>query len=358
MSLDANSVAETLSFMRNRLARVVPDAELQLKAELVYEIIRKKRERGALILGHNYMEPALFHTVPDMVGDSLALSRQAAKTDRDPIIFCGVRFMAETAKIVNPKKTVLLPSRREAGCSLASSITAQDVRDLKQKFPGVPVVTYINSYADVKAETDICCTSGNAVKVVNSLKEKQIIFIPDEFLAKNVARETGKSLIVASKDAHGDLKISEMQEGLNESSAGMIAWSGRCEVHEKFQPSDVLRAREQFDDLEVLAHPECAPEVVELSDFADSTTRMVDYVKQSKARRFLILTECSMGDNIIAENPDKEIVRLCSIRCPHMNQITLEDTLYALEHNQQQIEVDEEIRRKALNAVERMLAIG
>lgn len=334
--------------MAQKLEGIVPEIELKYKAELAYEINKIKKERGAIILGHNYMEPALFHSVPDVVGDSLELSRKAAETDADPIVFCGVRFMAETAKILNPSKTVLLPAKI-AGCSLAESITAEDVRKLREQFPGVPVVTYINTYADVKAETDICCTSGNAHKVVESLDSDTIIFLPDEYLAANVARETGKKIIYPTKDMPTNPK-----PGLDYQ---MIGWHGRCEVHDQFTVQDIKNVREQFPGVLVLAHPECSPEVVEASDFSSSTSRMVDYVRDMDADRYLLLTECSMADNIAAENPEKEMVGMCSIRCPHMNEITLEDTLNALQNNEQVIEVPEDIRLRALRSVERMLEI-
>jgi quinolinate synthase len=354
MAIDEPTVAATLEKMREKLHDVVPDFELKLKAELVYEINRLKKERGAIILGHNYMEPALFHTVPDHVGDSLGLSRLAATTDCDPIIFCGVRFMAETAKILNPSKTVLLPAK-EAGCSLASSISAEDVRALREKYPGIPIIAYINTYADVKAEIDVCCTSGNAKQVVESFKEDTIIFLPDEYLAKNVAQETGKQVLVAGRDDSGGVTVTP---AIEPPSGSMIAWHGKCEVHEKFTVEDVENVRKQFPDVEVIAHPECSPEVVGVSDYAGSTTQLVDYVQKSQKNRFLILTECAMGDNIIAENPGKEIVRLCSIRCPHMNEITLEDTLHALREDEQLIELPEDLRLRALKSVERMLEIG
>src|SRR5262245_20232426 len=295
------------------------------------------------------MEPALYHTIPDFKGDSLELSRKAVEVKGDPIVFCGVRFMAETAKILNPEKTVLLPAK-EAGCSLAGSITAEDVRELKQRFPGVPVVTYINTYADVKAESDICCTSGNAVSVVESLHSDKVIFIPDEYLAGNVARETGKQIIFPTRDPRH-----QFPEDLDYQ---MIGWPGRCEVHEKFTIEDIQNVRKQFPDVVILAHPECSPAVVEASDFSGSTTAMIRYVEKTRAPRYLLLTECSMGDNVAASNPDKQMLRLCSIRCPHMNEITLEDTLLALQKEQYEIQIDEEIRRKAYRAVERMLAIG
>ena len=331
------------------LSDVVPDFELWIKAELAAEINRVKSEKNALILGHNYMEAALFHSIPDYVGDSLELCRQAAQTDKEIIVFCGVRFMAETAKILNPKKTVLLPSER-AGCSLAGSITADNVRELKRRFPGVPVVTYINTYADVKAESDICCTSSNAAAVVESLACETVIFIPDEYLARNVARESGKHIIFPGTN------------GLKSSSAEldyqMIGWRGRCEVHEKFTVEDIANVRKQFSDVVILAHPECSPEVVAASDFSGSTSAMTRYVAQANALRYLLLTECAMADNVAAVNPSKEMLRLCSVRCPHMIQITLEDTLAALQRNQYAIEIPEEIRARAARAVERMIAIG
>jgi len=329
------------------LSDTVPDFELRLKAELAVEINRLKIEKNAVILGHNYMEPALFHSIPDFVGDSLELSRKAAETDKDIIVFCGVKFMAETAKILNPKKTVLIPSER-AGCSLAASITAEDVRELKRRFPGVPVVTYINTYAAVKAESDICCTSSNAVAVVKSLD--RVIFIPDEYLAGNVARETGKEIIFPTREPKMHFP--------KELNYQMIGWPGRCEVHEKFTVEDIQNVRRQFPDVVILAHPECSPEVVAASDYSGSTTAMIRYVEQINAPRYLLLTECSMGDNIAAANPEKEMLRLCSVRCPHMNQITLEDTLKSLRKEQFEIVIDEDIRKRALRSVERMLEIG
>lgn len=335
--------------MKALLADTVPDFELRMKAEVAAKINILKRERNAVILGHNYMEPALFHSIPDYAGDSLDLSRKAAQTDKDIIVFCGVRFMAETAKILNPTKKVLIPSPK-AGCSLAESITAADVRELKQKFPGVPVVTYINTYADVKAESDICCTSSNAVAVVESLGSERVIFIPDEYLAANVARETGRHIIFPTRDPTRRFET--------ELDYQMIGWPGRCEVHEKFTVEDINNVRKQFPRVLILAHPECSPAVVEASDFSGSTNAMIRHVEQTKALHYLLLTECSMGDNIAAANPDKEMLRLCSVRCPHMNEITLEDTLASLEKDQYVIEIDEEIRRRAFQSVERMLAIG
>lgn len=335
--------------LKAKLSHVVPDFELRHKAEIADEIMKLKAERNAVILAHNYMEPALFYSVPDYVGDSLELSRKAAACEQDVIVFCGVRFMAETAKILSPQKTVLLPAKK-AGCSLAASITADDVRKLKAQFPGVPVVTYVNTYADVKAESDICCTSSNAAAVVESLGTDTVIFLPDEYLAKNTAKETGKHIVFPTR-----LPPEKFDSSLDYQ---MIGWQGRCEVHERFTVEDIENARRQFPDVLVLAHPECSPEVVAAADYAGSTTAMVKYVKEHKAERYLILTECAMGDNIAAENPDKEMLRMCSIRCPHMNEITLEDTRDALKENRYVIEVPEEIREKAYRAVKRMIEIS
>lgn len=351
MPLMEATVQQTFEKMREKLRDIVPEAELRLKAELVYEINRLKKERNAVILGHNYMEPALYHTVPDFVGDSLELSRHAATTDKDIIVFCGVRFMAETAKILNPKKTVLLPSPK-AGCSLAESITAEDVRKLRRMYPGVPVVSYVNTYADVKAESDICCTSGNAAAVVKSLGADTVIFLPDEYLARNVAKETGKHIIFPSLTGPSDPAAE------TELDHSIIGWRGRCEVHEKFTVQDIRNVRAQFPDVLILAHPECSPEVVAEADMSGSTSEMIKFVEKSNAPRYLLLTECAMGDNIAAALPDKEMLRLCSVRCPHMNQITLEDTLKSLQHMQYVIEVPEEIRLRAARSVERMIAIG
>jgi quinolinate synthase len=348
MAFAATTLQETYDQMEQMLRDFVPDIELRYKAELVYEINRLKVERGAIILGHNYMEPALFHTVPDVVGDSLELSRKAAETECDPIVFCGVRFMAETAKILNPERTVLLPAK-VAGCSLAESITAEDVRRLREQYPGVPIVTYVNTYAEVKAESDVCCTSGNAARVVESLDGDAVIFLPDEYLAANVAKETGKRIIFPTRTG-----ATASKEDLE---YAIVGWEGRCEVHEQFTVEDVRNVRKQFPDVVVLAHPECPPDVVDASDFSGSTSRMIEYVQQVEAPRYLLLTECSMGDNIAAENPDKEMVRLCSIRCPHMNEITLEDTLNALKHDRYVIEVPEDIRVRARGALDRMLEI-
>lgn len=339
----------TYEKLKEKLSRVVPDAELRYKAEIADEILQLKKEKNAVILAHNYMEPALFYSVPDHIGDSLELSRKAAAAEQDVIVFCGVRFMAETAKILSPEKTVLLPAEK-AGCSLAASITAEDVRNLKAQFPGVPVVTYVNTYADVKAESDICCTSSNAAAVVESLGTDAVIFLPDEYLAKNTAKETGKQIIFPTRMAPGRFDAALDYQ--------IIGWHGRCEVHEQFTVEDIENARRQFPEVLVLAHPECSPEVVAAADYSGSTTAMVNYVKTHKADQYLILTECAMGDNIAAENPDKEMLRMCSIRCPHMNEITLEDTREALIQGRYVIEVPEEIRQRAYQAVKRMIEIS
>lgn len=338
---------QTLEKLTTILSDQYSEAELILKAEMAMKINKIKAERNAVILGHNYMEPALFHTVPDFTGDSLGLSRNAAETDKDVIVFCGVEFMAETAKILSPEKTVLVPSNK-AGCSLASSITAADVRKLKAQFPGVPVVTYINTYADVKAETDICCTSGNAKEVVESLNSDAVIFLPDEYLAGNVAKETGKHIIFPSKN-----KVNN-----NDLDVQMIGWHGKCEVHDQFSVEDIENVRASHPDVFVLAHPECKPEVVDASDFSGSTTEIIQHIKNNNLQKYLLLTECAMGDNIQAENPNREMLRLCAVRCPYMNQIQLKDTYNALKFNQYEITIPEEIRLRAYKSVERMLQIG
>lgn len=340
----ANPILDKLT---QKLSDQYSEAELILKAEMAQQIIDLKQQKNALILGHNYMEPALFHTVPDFTGDSLELSRKAAETDKDIIVFCGVEFMAETAKILSPDKMVLVPSS-QAGCSLAESITAADVRKLKEQFPGVPVVTYINTYADVKAETDICCTSGNAKQVVESLNSDTVIFLPDEYLAGNIARETGKHIIFPSKTKGTDKDV----------DVQLIGWHGRCEVHDQFTVEDIEHVRATYPDAKVLAHPECKPEVVDAADFSGSTTAMINYIRDNHLPRYLLLTECAMGDNIHAENPNREMLRMCHVRCPHMNQIQLKDTYNALLFNQYQIIMDEDIRQRAFQAVNRMLQIG
>jgi quinolinate synthase len=349
------SVESMYEEMKSKLNRVVPGFELHYKAELAEEINQLKKEKNAVILGHNYMEPALYYSIPDFRGDSLDLSRKAAQTDKDIIVFCGVRFMAETAKLLNPAKTVLLPSEK-AGCSLAASITAEDVRQLRTRYPGVPAVAYVNTYADVKAEVDICCTSSNAQAVVESLHSDTVIFLPDEYLARNVAKETGRHIIFPTlQDGKTSTTLDYQPVG---SSEMMVGWHGRCEVHEKFTVKDIEAVRQQFPEVVILSHPECSPEVVAASDFSGGTNAMIRYVQQTNAPQYLVLTECAMGDNIAAANPDKDMLRLCAVRCPHMNQITLEDTLKSLQLNRYVIDVPEDVRVRATRAVERMIAIG
>jgi len=345
------SKEQTYARMAKGLAKLVPEIEMAYKAELAYEINQLKKEKNAIILGHNYMEPALFYSVPDFVGDSLELARKAATSTADRIVFCGVRFMAETAKILNPSKMVLLPTDK-GGCSLASAITAEDVIKLKQQYPGLPVISYVNTYADVKAESDACCTSSNAAAIVASFDSPSVIFLPDQFLAANVARETGKELVVPLKDVNSPVvKTSGIKPV-------MIGWPGKCEVHERFTVEDIKNARQHYPDVVVVAHPECPPDVVAAADFAGSTKAMIDFVKNTSAEHFLVLTECAMGDNIMAANPGKELLRLCSIRCPHMNEITLEQTLASLKEDRYQIEVPEQTAIKAKRALEYMISIG
>lgn len=334
-----------------QLRHIIPEFEIEEKVRLVMEINEWKKERNALILGHNYMEPALYHGVADVRGDSLELCRQAEKTDKDVLVFCGVGFMAETAKIINPARQVLIPSQR-AGCSLAASITGADLRALKQRYPGVPVVSYINTHADVKAETDICCTSGNAAQVVASLDADTVIFVPDEYLARNVARETGKHIIFPDQSLG-----SPDQKPSTEIDKVFIGWRGKCEVHDQFQVADIARVREQFPDVVVLAHPECPPEVVAAADFSGSTSAMIKYVAEVAAPRYLMLTECSMADNVIATMPEKEVLRLCSVRCPHMAQITLEDTLDCLKYLRYEVTLDADTINRARRSIDRMLAL-
>lgn len=300
-----------------------------MHAPLVADIQRLKRERNAIILAHNYQTPEIYHCVADIVGDSLALAQRAVDTKAEVIVLAGVHFMAETAKLLNPDKTVLIPDV-DAGCSLADSITPEDVRALRASYPGVPVVTYVNTSAAVKAETDICCTSGNAVKVVESLGVDRVLFLPDEYLAKYVATQT-------------KVKI--------------IAWHGHCEVHERFSAAEIKHYREGFDSLVVIAHPECPPEVIAAADFAGSTAQMIEFVRAKRPRRVLMVTECSMSDNIAAELSDVEFVRPCNL-CPHMKRITLEKIHRSLETLEPRVEVDPAVAGRARRSVERMLAVG
>ncbi len=308
----------------------VTPMEWRLQAPLIAEINRLKQAKNAVILAHNYMTTEIFHGVGDYVGDSLGLAKEAARSDAAVIVQAGVHFMAETSKILSPDKRVLIPDLR-AGCSLASSITGADVRLIKQRYPGLPVVTYVNTTADVKAETDICCTSANAVQVVEEAARlwgvDRVILIPDEFLARNVARQT-------------DIKI--------------IAWQGRCEVHERFTAADILELRAAYPDAEVLVHPECPAEVLEVADFAGSTAAMNDYVITRKPKRVVLITECSMADNVAADAPGTEFLTICNL-CPHMKRITLENIYEALLYDRYEVTVDPAIADRARLAVQRMI---
>jgi quinolinate synthase len=309
-----------------RVAHVIPRVEWPLHAPYVAAINRLKRERNAVILAHNYQVPEIYHTVADIVGDSLALAMQAAKTDADVIVLCGVHFMAETAKLVNPSKTVLVPDLR-AGCSLAESITAADVRLLREKYPGVPVVTYVNTSAAVKAECDICVTSGNAVEIVEALNVPRVIFLPDEYLAKYVASKTKTEI---------------------------IAWKGHCEVHERFTGEDIRHFREGDPRLVVIAHPECPPDVLAEADYVGSTHGMVEYVGAHQNARVLLMTECSMADNVSGTYPSVEFVRPCNL-CPHMKRNNLPKILHSLETMQYEVSIDPLIAQRARAAVDKML---
>jgi quinolinate synthase len=322
------SVSLQTDRLYERVKSVILPAEWSEFAGDIDAILALKRERNAVILAHNYQTPEIFHGVADIVGDSLALAREAMKTDAEVIVLAGVHFMAETAKLLNPGRTVLIPDLR-AGCSLAASITAADVRLLRQRWPGVPIVTYVNSSAAVKAESDICCTSGNARRIVESLGVPKVIMLPDEYLAKNIAAETGVEI---------------------------ITWAGHCEVHERFSASDVRQLRAGHPGIVVLAHPECPPEVVAEADFAGSTAAMADYVTRERPPRVVLMTECSMSDNIAALNPDLEFVRPCNL-CPHMKRITLPRIRRALETMQHEVTIDPAIATAARRSVERMLAI-
>ncbi len=313
-----------------RVDHVVPAIEWATMADDVDAILRLKRERNAVILAHNYMRPEIFHGVSDIVGDSLALAREATTVEADVIVLAGVHFMAETAKLLNPSKTVLIPDLR-SGCSLAESITAEDVRELRRLHPGVPVVTYVNTSAAVKAESDICCTSGNAVRVIESLGVPEVIMIPDQFLAANIARQTG-------------VKV--------------ITHPGACEVHERFTPADIRQIRADYaGDVTVLAHPECPPEVVDEADYAGSTAQMINFVADRRPKRVALITECSMSDNVAQEYPEVEFVRPCNM-CPHMKRNTMASIRRALETMTNEVTIDADVADRARAAVERMLAVG
>jgi quinolinate synthase len=322
-------VAESTAPLYDKVARVIPKIEWPFHAPYVEAINRLKKERNAIILAHNYQTPEIYHCVADFVGDSLALAREATKVNADVIVLAGVHFMAETAKLLNPDKTVIIPDM-DAGCSLAESITGADIRLLRQKYPGVPVVTYVNTSAEVKAECDICCTSGNALKVVESLGTDRVIFLPDEYLARYIASQT---------------KIE------------VIMWRGHCEVHERFTGQEIADYRKSFKDVVVIAHPECPPDVLDVVDFVGSTAGMLDYVGKNRPKRVLMVTECSMSDNVAAEYPDVEFVRPCNL-CPHMKKITLPKILESLETLSPTVEIDPAVAARARRSVERMLEIG
>lgn len=326
-SLQSGALARTAP-LYDRVKRVIPPFEWASFADDVDAILELKRKRNAVVLAHNYQTPEIFHGVADIVGDSLLLAREATKVDAGVIVLAGVHFMAETAKLLNPDKTVLIPDR-EAGCSLADSITAEDVRLMRQRYPDSPVVAYVNTSTAVKAEADICCTSGNALDVVESLGAEHVIMLPDEYLARNIAAQTG-------------VKIT--------------AWKGHCEVHELFNASDVRQLRENYPDVTILAHPECPPEVVAEADFSGSTAAMSGFVGKRRPARVVLLTECSMSDNVAVLHPDVEFIRPCNL-CPHMKRITLKNIRHALETNEHEVTIDPAIADRARRSVERMLAL-
>ncbi|TVQ83262.1 MAG: quinolinate synthase NadA [Micavibrio sp.] len=321
-------IARETEALYARVSKVIPRAEWPAFAPYIYEINKLKKERNAVILAHNYMTPEIFHCVSDFSGDSLQLAQEAAKTDADVIVQAGVHFMAETAKILSPEKTVLIPDM-EAGCSLAASITAADVDLLREKYPGVPIVTYVNTSAEVKAASDICCTSSNALAIVESFDSDDILMIPDQYLARNIARQTKKTI---------------------------HTYAGSCEVHERFTPDSIRQFRKAWPDAVILAHPECPPEVVDLCDFAGSTKAMSDYVKDKQPGRVVMITECSMSDNVAVNNPGVEFVRPCNM-CPHMKRITLPKILDCLRNMTGEVTVDPAVAERARQSVERMLAV-
>ncbi len=322
-------VAAATATIYDRVRDVIPALEWPVHAPYIDAINRLKRERNAIVLAHNYQTPEIFHGVADLTGDSLALAQQAVDAEADVIVLCGVHFMAETAKLLNPAKTVLIPDLR-AGCSLAESITGDDVRLLRQKYPGVPVVSYVNTSADVKAETDVCCTSGNAVEVVESLGTDRVIFLPDEYLGQYVAQHTDVELIL---------------------------WKGHCEVHERFNAPQIRSYRDSHPGITVLAHPECPPDVLAEADFVGSTAGMINHVGDSGASKVIMITECSMSDNVAVAHPGVEFIRPCNL-CPHMKQITLPKILRTLQTMEHAVEVDPALMDKARLSVERMLAVG
>jgi quinolinate synthase len=312
-----------------KISKTLPGIEWSIHAPYIHRINKLKKEKNAIILAHNYQTPEIYHGIADVAADSLALAIEASKTKSDIIIMCGVHFMAETVKLMNPQKKVLLPDM-SAGCSLSSSITGKDVRLLKKKYPGVPVISYVNTSADVKAETDICCTSANAVKIVNSLGVKKVIFLPDDYLAKYVASQTNIEI---------------------------ISWKGTCEVHEQFNDEEINEIRKSNPGIKIIAHPECPPEVIKASDFAGSTAGMIKYVSDNQPKKVMMVTECSMSDNVQVDNPNVEFIRPCNL-CPHMKKITLPKILDCLENETNEIILDPETINKARKSVERMAEIG
>ena len=311
------------------MSKLIPEVEWAFHAPLIHKINKLKKEKNAVVLAHNYQTPEIFYGIADIAADSLALAVEAEKTNADIIVMCGVHFMAETAKLMNPNKKVLLPDMG-AGCSLASSITGKDVRMLKEKYPGVPVVTYVNTSAEVKAESDVCCTSANAVKVVESLGVDKVIFLPDHYLANYVQKNT-------------KVKI--------------ISWQGTCIVHEKFTGKEVEDIRKENPDIKVIAHPECPPDVISASDFAGSTSNMVKYVKEKQPKKVLLVTECSMSDNVQIENPNVQFIKPCNL-CPHMKKITLNKIFDCLKNETNEIKIGNNIAAMARKSVQRMAAIG
>ena len=327
MTMQSATLSRT-DALYERLRRVIPPFDWPAFAGDIDAVLALKHERNAVILAHNYQTPEIYHGVADLVGDSLALARMAMKTEADIIVLAGVHFMAETAKLLNPDKTVLIPDL-EAGCSLAESISAEDVRLLRRNYPGVPIVAYVNTSVAVKAESDICCTSSNAKAVVESLGASRVIMLPDEYLARNVAATTGIEI---------------------------ISWKGHCEVHERFTAADIREVRESHPGIIVLAHPECPPEVIAEADFSGSTAAMADYVGTRKPARVVLLTECSMSDNVAVQHPDIEFVRPCNL-CPHMKRITLANIRRALETNRHVVQIDPSTAERARRSVQRMLAV-
>ncbi|MGI9343727.1 MAG: quinolinate synthase NadA [Gammaproteobacteria bacterium] len=311
-----------------RVKHVIPDVEWPIHAPLIAAINELKRERNATLLVHNYQTPEIFYGVGDITGDSLALAQRGAEVNADVIVMCGVRFMAETAKILSPDKTVLLPDM-EAGCSLAASITGADVRRLRERYPGVPVVTYVNAYADVRAEADICCTSSNAIKVVESMDSDRVIFVPDGYLGRYVAQ-------------HTDVEI--------------ILWEGACEVHERFTGAELRGYRRDFPGIHVMAHPECPPDVLAEADFVGSTSGMIKHVGDERPEQVVMVTECSMSDNVAVEYPDVDFIRPCNL-CPHMKRITLPKILRTLRELEPEVMVDPDTADRARRSLERMLAV-